>query len=411
VVCWVARKIRICSAVLPLLAVISAFGLAVPERAGADMTVAGNMRLVEGVTLTEALMIVRAQYGSIMPARPGDAVFIGDAVKTGERVKATVELGDNTVLTIAPESAVQISGLHIDRVATSRKVVLKVLKGTVRFAVPGEYRSSPGAAEKPWKDSSVVIETVNAVATLRGTDVIVTVTPTDVEIAVLEGIVGVRSALPGARDEVVLKADQISTTGKGSIPGPVSNLAAERRDLLVRRTTLEKGVAEMQALPARSKPAKTYTQNDIARDIAAGVTISGTIDRAVESGMAPEAAVAAVIAAGVSADAVVYTAIQGGYSPSKVVQSALGSGAPSALVFSAALAAGADRQQVMEGAQSAGMPAAAIAGSMASATSGDVRTLGASGASAATPLSVIPPVVVPIGGGGGATPSASPYKP
>jgi len=131
----------------------------------------------------------------------------------------------------------------------------------------------------------------------------------------------------------------------------------------------------------------------------------------VESGMAPREDVVAVINAGVSADAVVYTAIQGGYSPSNVVQSALGAGAPSALVFSAAIAAGADRQQVIEGAQAAGMPAAAIAGSMATATSGDVRSIGAFGAPAATPLSVLPQDMVPIGGGGGATPSSSPYKP
>jgi hypothetical protein len=394
-----------------LLALISAPGTGVPKRAWADMTVAGNIKLVEGITLSEALKIVRAGYGSIMPGKPGDAVFIGDAIKTGERVKVKVELSDNTVVTVAPDSAVQISGLHLDRGTTTRKVVLKVLKGTVRFTVSGMFRQGPGAAETPWKDSSVTIETVNAVAVLRGADVIVTVSSADVEFAVLEGVIGVRSSQPGSKDEVVLRENQVSRTGKGGSPGPAGNLAPERRELLARRTTLEKGVAELTAVPAPVRRAKPYTQNDVARDIAAGLTLSETIDKAVENGMLPEEAVGAVINAGVSADAVVYTAIQEGYSPSKVVQSAIGRGAPSALVFSAALAAGADRQQVIEGAQAAGMPPTAIAGSMASAMSGDLRSPGTSGAAGARPLAVLPLATIPIGGGGGGTPSASPYKP
>ena len=407
-----AKYVRsaVCTTGLLLLAITG-----MQRTAYAGITVAGSIKLVEGVTISESVKVVRAGYESIVPGIPGDSVFIGDTIKTGDAVKVKVELGDNTVMTAAPNSVVQITGMFMDRSLAKRKVAFKVLKGTVRFAVPHAFKEGPNAAETPWKASSVTIDAVSAVATVQGTNLIVTVNPADVEIAVLDGVVGVHSPQPDSGNAVVLNANEVSVTRKSDVPGPAESLAPERREVLVRRTTLDRGVADLAAVPARPQAARRFTENDVAREVAAGLTISEVIEKAVDSGMLPEEAVAAAIKSGVSADAVVYTAIQEGYSPEKVVEAAIVRGAPSALVFSAALAAGAERQLVIDGAKAAGMPPTAIAGSMASATSGDIRSTGpAWTGGGATPLAVLPLTPIPIGGGGGAPPltePASPYKP
>jgi FecR protein len=402
-----ARDIRagVCSAVMALLAVIGVAAL--PGTARADMVFAGNIKQVEGATTSDGLKIVRSGYGTIMTGKPGDAVFIGDAVKTGDRVKGRVELNDGTSVIIAPDSAVQLSGLQIDRAAMDRKVSLKVLKGTVRFSVADTIRQGPEAAEKPWKGSSVTIETASAAVLVRQGDLIITVGSADAEVAVLDGSVSVRRDPSSGMGEVALKENQVSVTRRGSTPGAAEPLASERRGLLVHGTTLAKAAASLTPVPERARPARTYTQNDVARDIAAGMTVSETLDRAVESGLSPEDAVGALIQSGVGADAVVYTAVQEGYAPANVVQSAITRGAGPEAVFSAALAAGASREQVMEGAKAAGMPPSAIAEALAS---GAGRTA-AGMPGGTTPRSALPETVVPLSGGGGATPSASPYKP
>jgi len=399
--------------------VLSAFLSAVltfpgaPQTAAAQDPFAGNIRSIESDDPAGHVRIIRLGYAGVIAGKPGAAVFIGDTLKTAAGMKAQIELSDATMITLAPNSSVQIKGHLIDKGQAKRNTVLRSLKGTVRFLVAKLFRVNGNGGERSWKDSQVTIETMNAVAGVRGTDLVVKDEQGSSEIAVLEGVVHVRSTIPSNRGDVVLGANQYSSTRKGGSPSPAAELSAEKRDALVRATTIDRPRKAGDGGAADARKTKKYSDKDVARDLAAGLALGEVLDKAVESGMGVDEAVTAALNAGASASGVVYTAITEGYPAHTVVQAAIENGVTLTIVVSAALAAGAERSLVVAGATDAGVPPAAIANAVAAA-SGTVAGGGGALPSAATPSSIIPSAPLPIGGGGGATPStqpASPYKP
>jgi hypothetical protein len=257
----------------------------------------------------------------------------------------------------------------------------------------------------------VTIETLNAVAGVRGTDLVVKAEQAVTEIAVLEGVVHVRSSVPSNRGDVVLGANQYSSVRKGGAPSPAADLTAEKKDAIIRATTLDRPRKAGDAGVADAKKGKKYTEKDVTRDLAAGIALGEVIDRSVESGMEIDEAVAACLNAGVSPSGVVYTAITEGYPGHTVITAAVENGAPLSIVVAAAIGAGCDRSQVIAGATDAGVPPAAVANAVAAVSgSGGAGIGGAFPAGGGAPA-IIPAPSFPIGGGGGATPSASPYRP
>ncbi|MDH4161647.1 MAG: FecR family protein [Nitrospirota bacterium] len=396
----------ILQAVLLSFIVASASGTA-----QANTVFAGNIKLIEGVTESEYVKIIRPGFTKILAGKPGDAIFEGDTIKTDKGVKVQIELSDQTIISIAPNGNLQIAGYMAERPVARRNTVFKVMKGTMRFIISKLFKSD-GSGERSWKDSAVTIETLNAVAGVRGTDFFTVIGEADVEFSVIDGVVGVRSARPGGNGEVLVGANQMSITKMGGKPGRPEALSAGRRELLLRMTTLDKAMSLMNdKLDKALTKKKKYDKNAIKRDLAAGKPLSTVIDNAVASGMPIGEVICATIDAGVNPGIVVYTCIQEGYSASKVVETAITCGVAPNVVFISAVSAGADQQAVITGAEGAGMPPATIAGTLTNATVMDLVTISTIVAAIpVTPSTVLPPVVVPIGGGGG-TPSASPYVP
>jgi hypothetical protein len=162
---------------------------------------------------------------------------------------------------------------------------------------------------------------------------------------------------------------------------------------------------------------KNETKARITRSVAAGEPLASVITGMVKTGIPVDEVVSAAIAAGVDPAAAVSASIAGGHSARLVVRGALRGGAPVNDVVRAALVAGGDRRLVQQGARDAGIDAPAIANAVVKT---DVAPAGPRSAEAAaksagkaetTPALVIPSSPVAIGGGGGATPSASPYAP
>lgn len=383
-----------------------------PVASGQDQFV-GNVKLVESKDPAQHPRIVRTGYSALLTAKPGDAVFLGDTVKTGEDVKAQILLSDGSIVIVAPNSSVQMKGHLVDREQGSRNSVMKTLKGTVRFMITKLFKSHTSGSEIKWKDSNVTIETQNAIAGVRGTDVAVTSGENTTEIAVLEGAVSVKSSSASVNGSIMLGADQVTSVKKGKSPEPASALSSARREELIRLTTLTnpRSSANGGQGGAPKKIAK-YTEKDISRDLAEGINLGAVMDRAVESGMPIEQAVKAMLDAGVNPAIVVYTAIAEGYSAKQVVTAAVEHGAPLSVVTAAALGAGADKKVVISGAMDAGAPPAAIATAVANGT-----TPGAPVYGGPLPLDSSPYIPAPapsISGGGGGTPStlpASPYRP
>jgi hypothetical protein len=385
-----------------------------PVASGQDQFV-GNVKLVESKDPAEHPHIVRIGYSALIDIKPGGAVFLGDTVKTGEDVKAHIVLSDGSIVIVAPNSSVQMKGYLVDREQGIRNSVMKTLKGTVRFMISRVFRPHAAGSEIKWKDSNVTIETQNAVAGVRGTDFAVISRENDTEIAVLEGAVSVRSSSSSVNGAVMLGADQVTSVKKGKSPEPASALSPARRESLGRLTTLvnPRSAANGANGGAPKKIAK-YSDKDVARDLAAGLSLGEVMDKAVESGMPIGQVVTAMLDAGVNPSIVVYTAIIEGYSAKQVVSAAVTYGAPLSVVASAAIGAGADKKVVISGAMDAGAPPAAIATAVANGTAPGAPVYGTSIPLSTTPSALIPAPAPFIGGGGGGTPStqpASPYKP
>lgn len=264
----------------------------------------------------------------------------------------------------------------------------------------------------------MTIETVNCIAGVRGTDLIVSVGPDVSEIAVLEGAVSMRGSSSSQHGEVMIGSNQVSSVRKGASPSFPADLSAERRETLVRSTTLmnPRMASNGNGNGAHDKKnGKKYGTKDLSGDLAMGMPLGEVLDKAVKNGMPIEDAVnAAISEAGVAADAAVYTAITEGYPVNKVVESAIKSGAALNTVVSSALAAGGEKKLIILGSQDAGVPPVAIANAFVGTGSPNAPIGGGGGATGGTPPVTIPTPPTPIGGGGGApasTKKASPYRP
>lgn len=382
-----------------------------PFASGQDRFV-GKVKLVESKDPAQNPRIVRIGYSKLIDVKPGDAVFLGDTVKTGTDVKAQIELSDGSIVTVVPNSSVQMKGHRIDREQGIRNSVMRTLKGTVRFMISKVFRPHAAGSELKWKDSNVTIETQNAVAGVRGTDFAVTSGENDTEIAVFEGAVSVKSSSPSVNGSVMVASGEVLTVAKGKSPSAPAPLSAERKAELERSTTLANPRATANGGPVK-KPLK-YSDKDVERDLAAGLSLGAVMDKAVESGMPIEQVVTSMLDAGVNPANVVYTAIIEGYSAKTVVAAAIEQGSPLSVVAAAAIGAGADKTAVISGAMDAGAPPAAIATAVANGAAPGAPVYGTSLPLDSTPSALIPAPLPAIGGGGGGTPStqpSSPYRP
>jgi hypothetical protein len=375
-----------------------------PFASGQDQFV-GNVKLVESKDPAQHPHIVRVGYSALIDIKPGDAVFIGDTLKTGEEVKAQIKLSDGSIITVAPNSSVQMKGYLVDREQGTRNSVLRTMKGTIRFVISRLFKPHAGGNDIKWKDSNVTIETQNAVAGVRGTDLAVTSGENDTEIAVFEGAVSVKSSSSSVNGAIMLGADQVTTVKKGKSPEPASALSSGRRESLVRLTTLTNPRSANGVQGGAPKKIAKYNDKDVARDLAEGTNLSAVMDKAVESGLPIEQVVEAMLDAGVNPSIVVYTAVIEGYSAKQVVSAAVVNGAPLSVVTAAAIGAGADKKVVISGAMDAGAPPAAIATAVANGTAPGAPVYGTSILLDPTPLALIPAPAPAISGGGGGTPS------
>jgi len=384
-----------------------------PVHSPAQDPYAGNLKSYETAVPGEKVRVVRLGYSGLMKVEPGDALFVGDTVKTGSGVKAQVELADGTIITLAPDSNIQIKGFMLDRPQGKRNSVMRALKGTFRLLVAKMFRPDPAGEETNWKDSQVTVETLNAVAGVRGTEWLQTSDKDKTEYVMLDGVLKVRSSTLSQRGSVMLGAYQYSKVMRDGNPSQPGDIPDGLKEALLASTTMLNPLTSSSANGESSKKPPRYTDKDMARDIAAGIPLHVVLDRAVESGMTIHGAISAALLAGVTPSEVVYTAITEGYPTNQVVEAAVGSGAPLSIVLSSALSAGGDKMLVITGAVDAGVPPPAVASTMAAVTTNGTAVSG-DRPIVITPSTVIPTTIPPIGGGGGATPStqpASPYRP
>jgi hypothetical protein len=409
---------------LPFFFLIAGFVFPVPALASDPY--AGKFTAIEGETDTKQVKIIRVgRNGYFVNAKVGDAVFVGDTVKTDEGVKTELSLSDNSVITIAPGSVMQMKGYYLSQSQVKRNYVVKVLKGTMRFVISKMLTIASTGALKRWVDSNVAVETTTATCGVRGTEFTASVGQIveaaadgevhgDIgdEIAVLDGVVTASSSDISIKGSVTASAGLVMIIKRGSVPSEPFPLTPERRGQLLRATTIGKNGNHNGHKPAAKKRIPKYTKGDAARDLASGLPLKDVIDTAFGRGMPVEDIIACIQEIGYNPYTLVYTAIVEGYPAVQVVEAAITNGAPLRMVISAAINAGADTKSVITGASDAGAPPSSIADAVAAVTSPDAPVYG-SVLDSGTPSQGIPSgdTAPLVGGGGGATPSGSTYKP
>ena len=379
---------------------------------------AGNITRIDSGKSKAVLNILRAGKKGFDQAKSGDAVFVGDTIKTGAEQKAQIQLSDSSTINMGPNAVLKLKAASLKAGDAKRSIVFKAFKGAIRFIISKTFKEEKHSAARNWIDSNVVVEATTMVAGVRGTDFIIVVS-TDMplpqtEAAVFEGIVTARNSDLKVKGNVTLSADQMVTITRGSTPLEASPLSQEHKAALINLTT-PTGNGYPGASGQISQKGKTakYTDSDMERDIAAGVALSQVFERSITSGMTVNTMIGASIEAGVTGYVTVYTAITDGYPATAVVDAAITSGAPLVDVVAAAVMAGAETRAIIGGAELAGVSEEAIAAALSDYTS-NLSPYGYKPPDPKpSPAQIGPPPAGMIGGGGGNTPNPNPsrYKP
>ncbi len=176
---------------------------AVVARAGAQEPQVGVVSALEG--RADALHRGQADWAAL---GGGDAVLLGDRLRTQPASRLKLLLKDESVLTLGPSSELSVDEQVVaDSGGTS---ALSVVTGAVRAVVPPRY-GTPG--------SRFDVSTPTAVAGVRGTTFVVAYdrAAERTRVLCLSGVVSVRGAV-GARREVTLRAGELTEIGRDGIP-------------------------------------------------------------------------------------------------------------------------------------------------------------------------------------------------
>jgi hypothetical protein len=154
--------------------------------------------------------VQRAGAAAWAALKPGDAVQLGDQVRTAEGSKLKLLFRDDSVLTLAPGSLLKVDEQVVGTTAPVSRFSLFL--GTIRTIVTDRY----GAAGARFE-----VETPTAVAGVRGTGFITAYDASREETTVLGlfDTTGVRAKIdPGGTREVRIGPGQMTTVGRGSYP-------------------------------------------------------------------------------------------------------------------------------------------------------------------------------------------------
>ena len=99
-----------------------------------------------------------------MPARPGDAVYQQDGLRTGASGRLGVTLKDDTQVSLGPNSEMGLSEFKFSPAVGELALVMKLLRGVAAFVTGRIGRLRPDA---------VRIETPATVIGIRGTHIVV----------------------------------------------------------------------------------------------------------------------------------------------------------------------------------------------------------------------------------------------
>lgn len=160
------------------------------------------------------------------PVQKNQAVELGDIVRSKSHSKAQITLTDQTVLSIAENSRLQINGFRFPEEERQKKSLIRMFRGKLRSAVHAQAGGQ----------THFEVTTPTAVAAIRGTDFFTIVHSSVLsEIIVKQGRVGVRNILATERDFQLLVPNEGAHIAKGKEPVK-RRVSATEIEFLMRET-------------------------------------------------------------------------------------------------------------------------------------------------------------------------------
>lgn len=207
---------QLATRVIATIGVLAMLALAAPRPVlAAD---GGQVAAVNGSSFVTA-------SGQRTQLKATDLIHPGDVVEVSDGAKLKLSMSDGSVLSLGGSSRLTVTAYTADP-GVSRDVQLNLDIGLMRAVV-----AAGGAT------SRFEIDTPTAVATVRGTDFFVEVTPQKTSIGVIEGSVAVvrRGAAPNA-NPMTLNANWQAEIDAGREPPKVRPWTQQEFDALVSRT-------------------------------------------------------------------------------------------------------------------------------------------------------------------------------
>ena len=182
--------------------------------------------------------------GQVVPVRAGvpEQIFEGDVVKTGLNAKARLLLRDDSFLTLAEETELEITKALYEPAAGLRSTTVRLLHGVARAVVP------PNA---PHPDSRFTMETPTAVIGVRGSELILQVNEETLAICA-QGPCEAGNVDPTIQVVVNLKAGQYTIVRPGERPTDPRPVPPRLLERLRRLTTIiqEAGLLKRDSGPS-----------------------------------------------------------------------------------------------------------------------------------------------------------------
>jgi hypothetical protein len=176
--------------------------LSLPLAAQAD--VAGRFTMVRG-------RVDLLKHGKLpaIPVKVQDGVEPGDIIRTKSKSKAQLQMIDDSILTLAPESRLAIADYQYKPATEERRAVLRFFRGLLQATVKRIIKR-----EEP----DFVIETHTAVIGVRGSNLFTLLRPLATFVYLPEGLLEVSSSDPNIPGIVPVSSWQCLEVQAGRVP-------------------------------------------------------------------------------------------------------------------------------------------------------------------------------------------------
>ena len=172
--------------------------------AGAQAGVVGRFTLVEG-----QVDLLKQGKVPAVPAKVQDGVEQGDVIRTKSKAKAQVKFMDDSLVTLAPESRMEVADFVYDADRGKRRTVLRYYKGVIHTLVTRLLKlQEPG----------FLMETHTAALGVRGTEIYTVLLPNATGVYLIDGLLELRSINPQIPGIQLLKKMEFSTVPLGQPP-------------------------------------------------------------------------------------------------------------------------------------------------------------------------------------------------